>query len=125
MAKRVLASMILAAAMFSAGAAGAGEVDVLDVKVRKQADGRYQFSVTLSHADTGWEHYADKWEVLTPDGRVLGTRVLLHPHVDEQPFTRDLGNVRIPERIKEVVIRGHDRVHGTGGKTMTVRLPGR
>ena len=43
--------------------------------------------VTVQHADTGWDHYADAWEVLAPDGTVLGTRTLLHPHTDEQPFT--------------------------------------
>jgi len=47
-----------------------------------------RFDVTLSHADTGWEDYADGWRVELEDGTVLGTRVLGHPHVNEQPFTR-------------------------------------
>ena len=46
--------------------------------------------VTLAHPDTGWDHYADGWEVVTGDGTSLGLRVLAHPHVDEQPFTRSL-----------------------------------
>lgn len=46
--------------------------------------------VTLAHPDTGWAHYADGWEVVSGDGATLGTRVLAHPHVDEQPFTRSL-----------------------------------
>ena len=46
--------------------------------------------VTLSHPDTGWDHYADGWEVLAADGTRLGLRTLLHPHVTEQPFTRSL-----------------------------------
>lgn len=46
--------------------------------------------VTLAHPDTGWDHYADGWEVVSADGATLGTRVLAHPHVDEQPFTRSL-----------------------------------
>lgn len=54
-----------------------------------RADGR-TVHVTLAHPDTGWEHYADGWEVLTEDGTSLGVRVLLHPHVEEQPFTRSL-----------------------------------
>ncbi len=46
--------------------------------------------VTLSHPDTGWDHYADGWEVIAADGNRLGLRVLAHPHVNEQPFTRSL-----------------------------------
>ena len=65
----------------------AGEVDVTAVKATKSGDGTYRFSVTLRHADTGWDHYANKWDVVAPDGTVLGTRVLAHPHVQEQPFT--------------------------------------
>jgi len=52
-------------------------------------DGR-TVHVTLSHPDTGWDHYADGWEVLDARGARLGLRVLAHPHVDEQPFTRSL-----------------------------------
>lgn len=100
----------------------AGEVDVTDVKARKTGDNTYRFDVTLLHADTGWAHYANVWEVVAPDGTVLGTRVLAHPHVEEQPFTRSLGGVRIPEGIKQVTIRGGDSVHELGGKEMTVTL---
>lgn len=103
------------------GALG-GEVDVTDVKVRKTGGSTYRFDVTLLHADTGWDHYANKWEVVAPDGTVLGTRVLAHPHVDEQPFTRSLGGIKIPEGIKQVTIRGGDSVHDLGGKEMIVTL---
>ena len=27
--------------------------------------------MTVRHADTGWDHYADKWDVVAPDGAVL------------------------------------------------------
>ena len=47
-------------------------------------------SVTLAHPDTGWDHYADGWRIETEDGTIIGTRELLHPHVEEQPFTRSL-----------------------------------
>lgn len=50
-------------------------------------------SVTLRHPDTGWDHYADAWEVLDTDGARLGLRVLAHPHVNEQPFTRSLSGI--------------------------------
>lgn len=101
----------------------AGEADVLGAKATQSAPGVWRFSVTVKHADTGWKHYADKWDVVGPDGKVLGTRVLLHPHETEQPFTRSLTNVRIPPNVSEVTIRAHDNVHKYGGKEITVKLP--
>ncbi|WP_292062783.1 hypothetical protein [Marivita sp. XM-24bin2] len=47
-------------------------------------------SVTLAHPDTGWDDYADGWRIESGSGAVIGTWELLHPHVDEQPFTRSL-----------------------------------
>ncbi len=101
----------------------AGKADVLDVRVK--CDGLCRFSVTVQHADSGWDHYADAWQVLTTDGRVLATRTLLHPHVDEQPFTRSLGGVEIPADIHTVVLRAHDKVHGYGGVEKRVDIPRR
>ena len=115
-------SMIVLAA--SAGQAlMAGEVDVEKVTASKDRDGIYSFSVTVRHADTGWDHYANKWDVLGPDGTVLGTRILYHPHVDEQPFTRSLRGVAIPDGVKKVRLRAHDSVHKYGGKELEVELP--
>jgi len=96
-----------------------GEADVTKVDAKKAGD-TYRFSVTVKHADTGWDHYANAWEVVAPDGTVLATRVLAHPHVDEQPFTRSLGNVKIPSDVKSVTLRAVDSVHGKGGKTIDV-----
>ncbi len=100
----------------------AGEADVEKVTAQKGSDGLYTFNVTVRHADEGWEHYANRWDVLAPDGTVLGTRVLLHPHVDEQPFTRSLRGVEVPEGLKSVIIRAHDSVHKLGGAEVTVEL---
>lgn len=112
-----LISLLLCSPLF------AGETDVVKVKV--QCSHACTFNVTLKHADSGWDHYADKWEVLAPDGTVLGTRVLYHPHVNEQPFTRSLSGVKIPAGINQVTIRGRDSVHGFGGVEQQVTLPGR
>ncbi len=106
-------------------AAYAGEADVIEVKVRGNAGDSYNFDVTVRHTDEGWKHYADKWDVTAPDGTVLGTRILAHPHVGEQPFTRSLAGVKIPENIAEVTIRAHDLVHEYGGKTVKVAVPGK
>jgi hypothetical protein len=102
--------------------ARAGEATVLKVEARPEAGGAWRFSVTVAHADTGWDHYADRWEVLAPDGTVLGTRVLLHPHENEQPFTRSLGGVQVPDGVTRVTLRAHDSVHGLGGREVRVEL---
>ncbi|MBW2442416.1 MAG: hypothetical protein JRH12_18205 [Deltaproteobacteria bacterium] len=101
----------------------AGEADVIEVDIKKTADTIYFFKVTVRHADEGWDHYANKWDVVAPDGTVLGTRTLYHPHVDEQPFTRSLSDVEIPAPITEVTVRAHDSVHEYGGKTLKVFIP--
>ena len=117
----LLATLILVA--FNPGPVSSGEADVVSVKAARDADGSYRFEVTVRHADAGWEHYADRWEVLAPDGSKLGTRVLLHPHDAEQPFTRGLSAVRIPSGIKEVILRAHDSRHEYGGKEFRLSLP--
>ena len=94
------------------------------LEVSATANGNnWSFAVTLTHADEGWDHYANKWDIVGPDGTVLGTRVLYHPHVDEQPFTRGLPEVEIPAEINKVTIRAHDSVHGYGGREVSVEIP--
>lgn len=113
---------LLAVCLLVPAAAWAGEVDVVDARAARAADGSYGFDVTLRHGDEGWDHYADAWDVVAPDGTVLGTRVLYHPHVDEQPFTRSLSGVAVPAGVSEVTIRGHDKVHEYGGKEFLLQL---
>ncbi len=108
-----------------ANTAVAGEADVMKVAVTESAPGTFRFNVSVRHDDEGWDHYANLWQVVGPDGGVLGERVLLHPHDTEQPFTRSLGGVAIPAEIKSVIIRAGDSVHDFGGKEMSVDLPGR
>jgi hypothetical protein len=106
-----------------------GNADVLSVRAVQAADGTWTFHVTVRHPDTGWEDYADGWDVVTPDGQVLKTdpdseftRTLLHPHVEEQPFTRSQGGITIPEGVTRVRVRAHDLVAGFGGREVVVDL---
>jgi hypothetical protein len=115
-------NIVLAALFFMSVAVSAGEADVEAVKATKAADGTWRFDVTVRHADTGWDHYANRWDVLAPDGIVLGTRTLLHPHENEQPFTRSLNGVSIPDGLRSVTIRANDSVHGAGGREIAVEL---
>ena len=103
-------------------AAPAGEADVVAAEAVAAGDGTWRFSVTVRHADEGWDHYADAWDVVAPDGTVLATRVLHHPHVDEQPFTRSLSGVAIPADVTRVTLCARDSVHGYGGAVIEVSL---
>lgn len=116
-----LALMLVLAS--TTGMALAGEADVEHAQATRAADGTWRFEVTIRHADEGWEHYADRYEILDPAaGREQARRVLLHPHVNEQPFTRSLSGVRLPREQKEVLVRAHDKVHGYGGREVLLKL---
>ncbi len=110
------------AIFLAAGTGIAGEANVVDVKVTAAGSG-FRFQVTVAHADEGWDHYADRWEILGPDGAVLAVRVLAHPHENEQPFTRGLPEVEIAPEVRRVRVRAHDSVHGEGGAEIEVALP--
>ena len=82
----------------------------------------WRVDVTLEHPDTGWDHYADGWEVLDAQGNRLGYRELMHPHVHEQPFTRSLSSLVLPDGTREVFIRARCSVAGWAGETYKVTL---
>ncbi len=105
-----------------AGLAAADPAVIESVEARPGANG-WSFSVTLRHGDTGWDDYADGWRVLAPDGSVLGTRVLAHPHVNEQPFTRSQSGIAIPEDLSEVEIQSSTSVESWSGETVRFTLP--
>lgn len=98
----------------------AGEADVIDAKARIIGE-QLRISVTVKHDDEGWDHYADRWDIIAPNGDILGERILFHPHVNEQPFTRS-HTIKIPENITSVTIQAHDNIHGLGGKTLTIPI---
>jgi len=114
---------VLAVLLFLPAMLWAGEAEVVDVKVEQKNGGLYKFEVSVSHPGEDWEHYVDVWEIVAPDGTVLGSRTLIHPHPDEQPFTRNLVGVRIPAGVNEVTIRTHDTLHGYSSKSKTVSVP--
>ncbi len=100
-----------------------GCADVIDAAARPGDDGTMSFDVTVRSADTGDEKYADAWQVETLEGDVLGVRELLHPHVNEQPFTRSLGPIEIPAGVTEVRIVARDSVLGFCGEAFVLELP--
>jgi hypothetical protein len=98
--------------------------DVVDAEL-EAAEDVWRLSATLSSPYDTPERYADAFRALTPDGEELGVRELLHDHADEQPFTRTLEQLEIPEGVEEIVVEGRDLEHGWGGETVTVRVPDR
>lgn len=111
----------------SANYSEAANADVLFVEARETTPGVWSFSVTVAHPDTGWEDYADGWDVVLPDGTVVKpnpddpfTRLLLHPHENEQPFTRSQSGIEIPGDVEIVTVRAHDLVDGFGGREVRV-----
>ena len=122
--RRLFTTVILfvAGTLATAATAIADEADVVAVSITRAHDKSVTFEVTVRHADTGWQHYADRWEIIDPDGNIIAVRTLYHPHVGEQPFTRRLEGVVIPASVHAVTVRTHDSVHQYGGKQMTVIL---
>ncbi len=94
---------------------------VEDVQMEKTGMG-WRVSVTLSHDDTGWEHFADSWRIEDAEGKVIAVRKLMHPHVDEQPFTRSLSSVVLPDGTREIFVRAHCSKGGWHDETTRVKI---
>jgi hypothetical protein len=70
---RAVAAGLAALSWLAASPAAAGLADVLSADAKCAGD-TCTFTATVRHADAGWSHYADRFEVLAPDGTVLATR---------------------------------------------------
>jgi hypothetical protein len=57
------------------------------------------------------------------DEAVLGTRDITHDHQAEQPFTRTLDGVTIPEGVTSIIVEGRDKANGWGGQAWEVLVP--
>ena len=117
---RVLFACLLLSILAPARAT-AGGVEIVFAELHRDG-GAWQPTVTLRHADTGWEHYADAWRVVTPDGHVLSHRTLYHPHVNEQPFTRSGPAFAPPSGRPRVVVEARDTVHGWSEDRLVIDL---
>ncbi len=116
MKRLILSLSLLASPLF------AEEPVIENVTATRTAPETYRFDVTIRHPDTGWDHYADGWRVLDMDGNELGIRVLFHPHVNEQPFTRSLDGVKVPNGTTQVQVQARDLPEGWNAGTTIVEL---
>ena len=105
-----------------AAASAAECAHVVDVTIEAGSNG-FTVAATVASNDTGWEKYADAWQVLGPDGELLGERILTHPHENEQPFTRSLSGIQIPEGVTEVTVAARDLVLGFCGDAFSIEVP--
>lgn len=112
-------------ALFTALAAGstalADAPTITKVEASRAGMG-WRFDVTLAHPDTGWEHYADGWELVDEAGNQIAYRELMHPHVEEQPFTRSLRNVMLPDGMRTLWVRAKCSQDGWSSNTFKVTL---
>ena len=112
---------LISTLVLTASAASAGSPKIVEAWAQHVGMG-WKISVTLLHDDTGWDHYADGWEVLLEDGTRLGYRELMHPHVNEQPFTRSLSDVMVPDGVRVVYVRPKCSIDGWAGDSVAVNI---
>jgi hypothetical protein len=96
---------------------------IVNASATQSSSGTWEISATVSSTETGWDKYASEWKIENPaDGSLLGRNLLLHPHVKEQPFTRSLSGVEIPDDVSVVVISAKDSVLGYCGESFPLLL---
>ncbi len=123
-------ALVLACAIWLVACGSDGEPDdglfpdVIGVVAEQSSDGSWRFDVTLSSPYDSAERYADAWRIIGPDGTEYGVRELAHDHAGEQPFTRSLSGVELPDEIDSVIVEGRDQVNGWGGEVADVSLAG-
>ena len=122
--KRFLKSvfLLISCVVMFVAPAYANQAEVVDVKIKSVGSDQFRIDTTIKHADTGWDHYANAWVVFDEQGNKIGERILHHPHVNEQPFTRSL-TLAIPTAVKTITIRAQDSVHGLNEKGVQVAVP--
>lgn len=121
----VFAGLLVTLTAAMAMPALAGPASVLEATVEAEPGGTYAFTATINHDDKGWTDYADKYDILTPDGKVIATRPIYSPHVGKMPVVRSLAHVDVPLGVDSVIIRAHSSADGPGRRTVTLKLPPR
>lgn len=85
-----------------------------------QKDGRFRFLVTLRSAR---KISYDGLDILSPEGRVLGTRTLVAHDDDRKEHTHELKDIGLEPAIGYVFLRVRRRERGYDGQRFRVMLP--
>ncbi|MDW3095186.1 MAG: hypothetical protein R8G33_05910 [Gammaproteobacteria bacterium] len=97
--KKLLLLLVMSASAY------AHPPQILKAEAKVKTNQLFNIAVTIRHADTGWDHYANEWVVIANDGKEIAKRTLYHPHVNEQPFTRNLSDVSLPIDASKITIK--------------------
>ena len=124
-ARAIATSLLLALAFLVAGPTFASEASVLDATVEAEPGGTYAFTATVNHDDKGWTDYADRFDILTPEGKVIASRTIYSPHVGKMPVVRSIAHIDVPIGITQVIIQAHSSADGPGTRTVILKLPPR
>ena len=91
---------------------------IMGVSYERTGADTYTMSATVRHDDAGWEDYAN---VIKLEGERVqnGIRELLHPHDNEQPFTRSQSGVNA---TGEVRVSANDNKEGQDGTVVVLAL---
>lgn len=119
----ILLPLLIVSASF-VGAAFADAPKVLAAKAIED-DGRWKITVTMSHEDTGWDHYAKGFELLTPDKKRVAYGEETRPHVGKKSFDTTLTGITLPPGIPYLLIRTRCSLVGWASETERLDLPGR
>ena len=103
---------------------GTAHPDVVDATLEPKGDDLYDVAVTLRSPCDSADHYVDAWRIASVDGsQTYGTRALTHDYASEQPFTRSLNDVEIPDGVEQVRIEARDQITGWSSAALTVDVP--
>lgn len=85
----------------------------------------YMFS---PYERTTTEHFCNRVEILSvfPNGTsvLLGKRDIENPHPDEQPFSRSVGSVVLPEGTDTITALASDSKYGFCGRNLSLTISG-
>lgn len=86
---RPVAAGLLAVAILCAGMipALADRPKIVNARILLLHENSYEVQVTVGHEDSSWDHYVDRWEVIDPGGKILGTRVFVAPAYRRAAFS--------------------------------------
>lgn len=88
------------------------EAKIVSVNITGET-ANYTFNVGVSSPDTGCNQYANWWEIVTEEGVLVYRRILMHSHVNEQPFVRSGSAINATEN-QTLIVRAHMSNSGYG-----------